>query len=156
LQVLYCFSFLAWQFWIIHLENKAAKVRELEDRLAGFDQPTAAWKKSEAREGLPRCSFCISAGLDEQAIGHSVTDSNGIVTCPVLIERNKARSKRKSLAIYSSADADNALPSASEDDAPDDNQTRKDASLDYVETFLGGLPADAVPDIYDPYLKDNT
>ncbi len=85
-----------------------------------------------------------------------MTDSNGIVTCPVLIERNKARSKRKSLAIYSSADADNALPSASEDDAPDDNQTRKDASLDYVETFLGGLPADAVPDIYDPYLKDNT
>jgi hypothetical protein len=155
MQVLYCFSFLAWQFWIIHLEKKAAEVREREDRLAGFDQPTDAWKKSEAKEGLPRCSFCISAGLEEQAIGHSVTDSNGIVTCPVLIERNKARSKRKMLAIYSSADADHALTSGIEDDVPDDYQTRKDASLDYVETFLGDLPADSVPNVYDPYLKEN-
>jgi hypothetical protein len=135
----------------VHLEKKAMQDRERADRLAGFDQATEAWKKSVAQEGLPRCSFCISAGFPERAIGHSVSDSNGIITCPILIERNLARSKRKSLAIYSSSGADEALNTATNDD--DDNQTRKGASLDRVDYFQDDLPSDSVPDVYDPYRK---
>ena len=140
----------------MHLEKKAVEQRERDDRLANFDKATDAWKKSAAREDLPRCSFCISAGLEQEAIGHSVTDSNGIVTCPVLIKRNQARSKRKALAIYSTADVDDGLNlsmagAGNESDA----NTRREASLDRVEYFVDELPPDAVPEVYDPYKKND-
>ena len=154
LQIFACIAFVGWQLWNMHLEQQAIEQQEQEDRLAGFDQATEAWKKSVAREGLPRCSFCINAGLEENAIGHSVTDSNGIITCPVLIQRNLARSKRKTMAIYSSAEADEALNTSPNTSSIEFVlQTRKEASLDRVENFLDELPSDSVPEVYDPYQK---
>mmetsp|Transcript_48617 Transcript_48617/g.128545 ORF Transcript_48617/g.128545 Transcript_48617/m.128545 type:complete len:104 (-) Transcript_48617:463-774(-) len=101
-----------------------------------------------ALEDLPRCTFCISAGLHEQAIGHTVTDSNGIVTCPLLIERNKKLNEIRHAAAYNPADAIETVDAESAD--------RRGPTPTRKEAWLGGdLAADFVPKIYDPYYQDD-
>ena len=161
IQVFGCLGYIAWHYWNVYLEKKDAEARAIQEKLDNFDKPTEAWLKAVAREGLPRCSFCTNAGLGELAIGHYVTDSNGLITCPVLLERNNARKNKdqKKPGVYSSQDADNSVAQVAKGDHGNNKGDhgnnvipREAAYLDHVEEFLvSDTTMDHIPRIYDPY-----
>jgi len=87
MEVLGCAAFFAHRY---HRARRLAQQLALEEAQRAKQEKErneSAWLQALARENLPRCTFCINAGLGDAAIGHAVTDADGQVTCPVLAER---------------------------------------------------------------------